>query len=1148
MRADTTRRTFNPAKHYRQVLQQQGRVGLDAEWNEQREIDDHLRHRAIGDTVGDAGGPVANAGFQISAAGGVVSIGTGRYYVDGVMVENDATVPVPLTAQPDLPAGLPPVIDVTGATLQPATAGVYLAELDVWSRHVTVLDDTAIREVAVPVPDTTTRVKTVWQVRLVRVGAAGAAIECGTAIPAWSALRSPTTGRLAAQAQPGDESMTPCEVPAGAGFRGADNQHYRVEIRNPGTTGVATFVWSRENASVQARWIAQTGNRLGVEIPARDTAVGFAPQDWVELVDDRNELGGTPGTIVQIATVHDDIVELNLATAQPPGPINIATMGPNPKLRRWDGPPQPTGTAFVALERGVEVAFEGGRTFATGEYWSIPARTALHDVQWPRTANVPDFLRPIGPAHSYRRLAVLDFDGANWTVREDCRNLFPPLTSFVTVEYAGGDGQTAAPDPANAATLVPLSQQLRAAVTNGNLPVAGARVRFTVNTGNGRLDIGGGPQATVDAITGADGIAMASWSVDSGTPTQQVTARLVRSGGLLTDAPIVYTATLLRANGVTVDPSVCPGIAGATNVQQALEQLCATVTSGCASIVITPGGDWSAPIRALAAGSSARICFRPGEYHLSGPLIIQSLPAVVIDGAGDGSLIVADETEVALRFLGCAQVVIRDLAVQANVVASPGPGDPGQGGVITTVACDSVEITSATVRCAGGSRKAASCVNIQEAEQVTVRDCRLAIGHMQTGVIIVDGRHIRVRDNVLAVTRKSEGLSLEKLLADPRRRRRLVGQLVAQPLLGGIDGGGTQPPILIGDFAATFDSTISRGEWAQLIAGNPPTAADTASAAGVRNYLAGIADAAVADPARFPAVERRFSSLRGIVGANAFDDLAASNAGRLALRNSILGGSIDVVGVGEFPGQERSSSITRSGARVRFNSPVPTAAWVAALDAAGAAVTSDDSLKLALYRVADQVITDANFRDRFTAFQNWFQGLVDNNPASASLGVLCGGRLAEDVVVEGNTMRGVYEGVRVAVSHSAPLGSPLDYAGVVRIVDNTIDLVLPVEEAFGRQGIMVGNVGQLRIAGNRLAVPNVAQGAPPYLMGIRLHGNFGGRLLIEGNVTFSASIGVQVRVVGAISSLLLWQARDNYAPDGIFDIPEFFQQSNNVGL
>ena len=683
-----------------------------------------------------------------------------------------------------------------------------------------------------PVPDTTTRVQTVWQVRLVRVGATGAAIACGTAVPEWTALRAPTTGRLRAQAQPSDDSTTPCEVPAGAGFRGADNQHYRVEIRARGVTGTSTFVWSRENASVQARWIAQNGNRLGVEIPARDVAVGFAPADWVELVDDRHELGGLPGTIVQIATVHDDIVEINPATAQAGAfgaAIDIATMGPNPKVRRWDGPPRPTTDTFVALERGVEVAFEAARTYATGEHWSIPARTALHDVQWPRTGGVADFLRPAGPAHAYRRLAVLGFDGAAWSVLEDCRALFPPLTSLVTLGYAGGDGQHAAPDPANAATLVALGQQLRASVTNGNVAVAGARVRFTVGSGNGRVDSGGGPATEVEAITGGDGVAAVSWSVDSGTAQQQVTARLLRSGGVVTDAPIVYTATLLRANGVTVDPSACPGIAGTTNVQQALEQLCATVTTGCASIVITPNGDWAAPIRALAPGSSARICFRPGVYHLADTLVVNALAAVVIDGAGEGSRIVADETEVAVRFTGCGQVVIRDLAVHSTVAVDPGPGNPGHGGVITAVDCGSVEVTSSLVRCTGGSRKSGACINVQQVDQVTVRDCQLEIGHLQSGVVVVDGRHVRVRDNVLSVTRKSDALHLDRLLADPRRRRRLVGRLVNRPLLGSVDDGGARPPIVVGDFVAMFDSTISHGEWTRLIADNPPTATDTAS-------------------------------------------------------------------------------------------------------------------------------------------------------------------------------------------------------------------------------------------------------------------------------------------------------------------------------
>ena len=41
MKGDFTRLTFAPAKHYSSVRQQQGRVQLDADWNEQVDIQNH---------------------------------------------------------------------------------------------------------------------------------------------------------------------------------------------------------------------------------------------------------------------------------------------------------------------------------------------------------------------------------------------------------------------------------------------------------------------------------------------------------------------------------------------------------------------------------------------------------------------------------------------------------------------------------------------------------------------------------------------------------------------------------------------------------------------------------------------------------------------------------------------------------------------------------------------------------------------------------------------------------------------------------------------------------------------------------------------------------------------------------------------------
>src|SRR5688572_18885621 len=189
MRGDTTRNTFRRLKHYRHVLRQQGRVDLDAEWNEQRDIDDHLRATTTADVLGPSAAPLHDAGFAITAPGGIVTIGAGRYYLAGLLAECDAAVA--LDAQPDLPAGLPLVIDTNGDAVEPPTDGVYIAELDVWTRHLTALDDSEMREIAVPVPDTTTRAKTVWQVRLVRVGDPGSGLGCASPLPNWEDFRAP---------------------------------------------------------------------------------------------------------------------------------------------------------------------------------------------------------------------------------------------------------------------------------------------------------------------------------------------------------------------------------------------------------------------------------------------------------------------------------------------------------------------------------------------------------------------------------------------------------------------------------------------------------------------------------------------------------------------------------------------------------------------------------------------------------------------------------------------------------------------------------------------------------------------------------------------------------------------------------------------
>ena len=88
MKGDFSRIRFNPAKDYTAVLEQQGRVALDADANERSAIDGHLRDTTNIDVIGPYGGPMGDAGFAINALSSGILIEPGRYYVQGILVKS----------------------------------------------------------------------------------------------------------------------------------------------------------------------------------------------------------------------------------------------------------------------------------------------------------------------------------------------------------------------------------------------------------------------------------------------------------------------------------------------------------------------------------------------------------------------------------------------------------------------------------------------------------------------------------------------------------------------------------------------------------------------------------------------------------------------------------------------------------------------------------------------------------------------------------------------------------------------------------------------------------------------------------------------------------------------------------------------------
>ncbi len=425
MKGDFTRWSFDPAKHYHGVLKQQGRVDLDADWNEQGAITAHRIEAEALDVIGPSGAPAGDSGFLLTTVKNStdLSISRGRAYLDGILCVNEQDTLI--DAQPDLPD-----------YHLPTEQGMYIAYLEVWLRHITLLDDRHILEEALGGPDTCTRAKTVWQVKLKRAGDLGSSIDCSTplTLPASS-------GTLQAQAQPDPTKTGPCAIPAKAGYRSLENQLYRVEIHdasNMGNGGGATFKWSRDNGSVVTAWTGQNGNDLTVTSVGRDSVLGFAAGQWVELTDDAHELNFQPGTLVQLTNVQGLTLTIDPATAIPPSPpIDIKNFKATPKIRRWDstGRISISPSKWLDLEDGVQVNFGAGN-YLTGDYWLIPARTLTTNVDWPLDgANNPIAEPPRGIRRHYCHLAIVQFDGSKtWTVVAPCLPIFPPLTSIVTAK------------------------------------------------------------------------------------------------------------------------------------------------------------------------------------------------------------------------------------------------------------------------------------------------------------------------------------------------------------------------------------------------------------------------------------------------------------------------------------------------------------------------------------------------------------------------------------------------------------------------------------------------------------------------------------------------------------------------------------------
>lgn len=567
MKGDFSRDTFVPAKHYSAVLMQQGRVQVDADWNEQQAISRHLTEAEGWDVIGHCGAPEFGGGFNISVApsGEDLLISPGSMYIDGILCEAEHEPPIPvelnqngatilhwptdgrkfklgqwvliLAVSSKSAPGFPKVARITGVDLEglklkfdiqleeidnensytlsrittyltqpdypePAYAdkpspsewvtlkladGLHLVYLDVWQRHITALEDSHILEKAVGAPDTTTRMKTVWQVKILSIRKKPAAFEiteeageianpkarefvmnfrrdgmnfaydqesCMRLMPygvqarkvadtlapdernifdrildtvdfwketiaAWINLIAPSTGTLNVRTRLSNSTETLCSLSPEAGYQRLENQLYRVEIHKGSLEqGGPTFKWSRDNGSVVAAVEKISEAEITIK-DLRDDTLRFGSGQWVEVLDDKNELNNLPGQFVKILErIREDSGGTILRMESQVTPLAEDDEGVDkalhPKIRRWDhwrGATRadiPLDTkGWVTIDDSIEVKFSES-TYKTGDYWLIPARTAKGNIEWPpyddpKADPIPQL--PLGVKHHYCALA-----------------------------------------------------------------------------------------------------------------------------------------------------------------------------------------------------------------------------------------------------------------------------------------------------------------------------------------------------------------------------------------------------------------------------------------------------------------------------------------------------------------------------------------------------------------------------------------------------------------------------------------------------------------------------------------------------------------------------------------------------------------------
>ena len=474
---DISKVDFDPRKHYAGVRMQHGSVLSDDDGKKNERIEREETSRSTVDIVGPYGSP--DNGFRIDGVGfpdGKIdfNILAGTLYLGGLRLVMDESETYRL--QKDWLQG-PEMVDMPSAAELEAVKGnrFDLVYIEAWQQPVNAVEDSALFEVALGGPDTSTRVRNMRRVRI------WPDVGIGDCAKAWEHLKNTWAEndlgsvnqqheripdvRLSVSFTGENSGDDLCSPFAAGGYLGAENQAIRVQI-----TSDDTLTWGFDNASSLYRAVLREDGRVDLltapkdqhQWPLSGQVVELLP--WLAVLANDEKVAEQRGYFSKVLQSYDPDEEY-FTLVLPPHPdpeffklgeawekeltesnryvfVRIWNRGDDlssePKLEFTSGEALPLGNT------GLAVTITGS-DIVPGDFWVIAVRPETPNRVIPEDLLEASGMPPIGVRRFFAPLAII-----RWTtetrevvgkVIHDCRKKFRPLTEQdCCCTYTVGDG------------------------------------------------------------------------------------------------------------------------------------------------------------------------------------------------------------------------------------------------------------------------------------------------------------------------------------------------------------------------------------------------------------------------------------------------------------------------------------------------------------------------------------------------------------------------------------------------------------------------------------------------------------------------------------------------------------------------------------